>query len=287
VQAYNFRLCLTDDPDNRAAITEPQGYDPAYYELVARFVESRPHVRPGRHLFKLTPMPNRKTDSNNLMSFSTDFVNFSHDWPEATHAERDALWQKHKTYIQGFLYFLGHHERIPPEVREQVRRWGLAKDEFTETDHWPPQLYVREARRMVGAYVITQNHCEGRVAAQDVIGLASYPMDSHQVSRFADDQGRLRLEGAFWKKVKPYGVNYRALTPKAEQCINLLVPVGLSATHAAYGSLRMEPVFMILGQSAATAAALAIDQGVAVQQVNVPTLQQRLRDDGQVLEFHR
>lgn len=283
VQAYTFRLCLTDVPENRVPIAKPADYDATKYELVLRFVTKNPQAKPGTSLFKLTPLPNRKTDSNNLNSFSTDVVNFAHGWAEATHAERDVMWRQHKSFVQGFLYFLANDPRVPSEVRERVLPWGLAKDEFTDTENWPPQLYVREARRMVGQYVVTEQDCEGARRTDDAVGIASYPMDSHQVSRFADAAGKLRLEGAFFKKVPPYGVSYRALTPKAEECGNLLVPVCLSASHAAYGSIRMEPVFMILSQSAATAAAMAIDADADVQAIDVAKLRDRLARDGQIL----
>lgn len=282
-QAYTFRLCLTDVPENRVPIAKPEGYDPKLYELVARFLQSKPHVRPGTHLFKLTPMPNRKTDSNNQGPLSTDFVNFSHGWAEADHAERERLWQLHRSYVQGLLWFLANDERVPSPVREETGKWGLAKDEFVESGNWPPQLYVREARRMVGRHVITEHDCRAQTVADDPIGLAAYAMDSHQVTRFVDEQGRLRLEGAFWQGVKPYPIGYRSITPDAKECTNLLVPVCLSASHAAYGSIRMEPVFMILGQSAATAASLAVERDADVQAVDGAALRARLEQDGQVL----
>jgi hypothetical protein len=283
-QAYNFRVTLTDNPANRLPFTKPERYDPALYELLARRFAIQPKATVGPSLFKLTPMPNRKTDSNNQGGISTDWVGFSHDWAEASHAEREKIHRAHRDYVQGYFWFLANDPRVPAAVRAQVTQWGYPRDEFSADGHFPWQLYVREARRMIGAYVITEHDCTGARVSADSIGLASYPMDSHQVSRFVDEQGRLRFEGAFWKTVPPYPVSYRAITPKREQVANLLVPVALSATHAAYGSIRMEPVFMILGQSAATAAHFAIEQGVAVQDIPYDRLRARLLADGQVLE---
>lgn len=280
VQAYTFRLCLTDVPENRAPITRPANFDPLRYELLARHLEIHPRQTIGPQLFKLTPMPNRKTDSNNQGLLSTDFVGASYGWAEASYAERERLWREHRDYVQGLLWFLQNDERVPAGIREQARRWGPAKDEFVETENWPPQLYVREARRLRGDYVVTQHDCVGARAAEDPVALGAYALDSHQVSYFVDGEGRLRGEGAFWHEVPPYGISRRALQPREAECANLLVPVCLSATHVAYGSLRMEPVFMMLGQASALLASLALEGDVAVQCVPYEELRPLLEAAG-------
>lgn len=285
VQAYNFRVCLTDAPENRIPFAKPADYDPVLYELLARSLAAKPRQTIGSSLFKLTPMPNRKTDSNNQGNFSTDFVGFSYDWAGASYTGREAIFARHRSFVRGFFWFLANDPRVPAAIRRDVARWGWPKDEFTDSENFPWQLYVREARRMISDYVVTEQDCTGKREAGDTIGLASYPMDSHQVSRFIDDRGHLRLEGAFWKSIPPYAIAYRAITPRAAECTNLLVPVCLSASHAAYGSIRMEPVFMILGQSAATAAALALDSGRTVQAIDYNDLRGRLLAGGQVLSL--
>lgn len=284
IQAYNFRMCLTDDPDNRVAIAKPEGYDPLQYETVLRHLLANPKVKLGEILFTLVPMPNRKTDSNNKNLFSTDYPGGSHAWPEASYEEREKILKEHRTYQQGLFWFLANDPRVPESMRTEVARWGLAKDEFTDNENWPHQLYVREARRMTSDYVVTEADCMGQRRAEDSVGLASYGMDSHLVSLFVDDQHRLRLEGAFFRSVKPYPVSYRSIIPKKNECTNLLVPICLSASHVAYGSMRMEPVFMMLAQAAATAAALAIKDDVALQDVPYAQLRSQLEKDGMVLD---
>lgn len=285
VQTYNFRVCLTDVSENRVPIEKPASYNPAYYELTAREFQFRPDHFPGRTLFKLSPMPNRKTDSNNHSRFSTDFVGHNYAWPEAGYDQREEIWRAHRDYTLGFFWFLGHDERVPAKVRTEVLRWGLAKDEFRDGGHWPWQIYVREARRMLGEYVVTEHDCTGGTVAPDPVAMGSYHMDSHQTSRYVDRAGILHVEGGFFQSVAPFGVSYRALVPRAGECTNLLAPVCLSSSHVAYGSIRMEPVFMILGQSAATAAALAIDHEIPVQAVAYAELRERLLRDGQVLTY--
>lgn len=284
LQAYNFRMCLTDDPANRVAVTKPEGYDPLQYETALRHVLGNPKVKLGEILFTLVPMPNRKTDSNNKNLFSTDFPNANHSWPEASYEEREKILREHRTYQQGLLWFFANDPRVPQAMRDQVSQWGLAKDEFPDNENWPHQLYVREARRMTSDYVVTEADCMGQKRAEDSIGLASYGMDSHLVSLFIDEEGRFRLDGGFFRSVKPYPVSYRAIIPKKGECTNLLVPICLSASHVAYGSMRMEPVFMMLAQAAATAAALAIQDGTSVQDVPYDQLRARLIQDGMVLD---
>jgi len=276
VQAYTFRLCLTDAPENRVPVTKPDGYDPLVYEPHLRWVLVNPGAMPGKLFYKLTPMPNRKTDSNNHGMYSTDFVGKSAAWAEASYAEREKMWKEHEDYLRGFLWFMGNDERLPEAVRKETLRWGFPKDEFTATGHWPFQLYVREARRMKSAYIVTEHDCRRARVVEDGVVLASYGMDSHSTSRSVDAEGQVITEGGFLSRVSPYPVSYRAIVPKETECANLLVPVCLSATHAAYGSIRMEPVFMMLGQASAFAAAQAIDTGKAVQAVPVEKIRERV-----------
>ena len=280
IQAYNFRICLTDKPDNRVPFPAPPGYDPQKFELLLRYIKAGVWDVMGLH----KPMPNSKTDLNNFGAVSTDFIGMNHEWPEADYATRERLFQEHVHWNLGMLYFLANDERVPKEIRDEVSQWGLPADEFTSTANWPHYLYVREARRLVGEVVMNQNHCLLYKKEEDSIGLASYGMDSHNCRRLVID-GRVVNEGDVEIPVAgPYPISYRAIIPKGEQCTNLLVPVCLSASHIAYGSIRMEPVFMVLGQSAATAAALALQTGRAVQDVDYAELRERLLADGQVLE---
>lgn len=283
-QAYNFRLCLTDDEANRVPFAKPDGYDRMKYELLARHLTARPQEFLGKSIIKLTPMPNRKTDSNNHGNFSTDHVGFNTGYAEGSEAERRAIWDEHVTFSKGFLYFLANDPVVPEPIRKEMSRWGFAKDEFVENGGFPTQLYVREGRRMLGRYVMTELDAMAERTADDSIALATYPVDSHQVSRFVDENGLLRLEGAFWKKLaRPMPISYRAITPKKDECDNLLVPVCLSSSHVAYGTIRMEPVFMTVGQAAAMAASAAIKQDVAVQDVDYASLAARLKAAGVVV----
>ena len=288
VQAYNFRMCLTDVAENRLPFAKPEGYDPARYELLLRYILAREKAgRPWDDMQRQlrARMPNGKTDTNNNGAFSTDHIGANHDWPEADRAGRERIFRDHLAYQQGLMHFLTHDERVPERIRKEIGEWGSCKDEFVETGGWSHQLYVREARRMVSDYVMTQHDCEGRRAAEDPVGLGSYNMDSHNCRRVVRN-GRVENEGDFQVRgPEPYPISYRSIVPKESECANLFVPVCLAATHAAYGSIRMEPVFMVLGQSAATAAGLAIDEGVAVQKVHYAELRERLRKDGQILEW--
>ncbi len=282
VQAYNFRLCLTDAAENRIPIEKPADYDESRYELLFRNFEAGETRVP----WSLIRMPNRKTDINNNHGVSTDYIGMNYEWPTANDARRRELFQEHLSYVHGLLWTLAHHPRVPVQVRNEVGRWGLCKDEFVDTGGWPHQLYVREARRMVSDFVMTQHHCEGRALAEDSIGLAAYTMDSHNVQRYVDANGFVRNEGDVQVGgFPPYPISYRAIRPKADECRNLLVPVALSSSHIAYGSIRMEPVFMILGQSAGAAACLAIDQQCDVQAVAYPQLRKHLLARGQILEW--
>jgi hypothetical protein len=288
VQAYNFRLCYTQDPANRLPHRKPAKYDPAKYELLARYLEAlvaAGHQPQLKAFWDPIGMPNHKTDINNNGGFSTDFIGANYAYPEADYATRAQIWQAHEDYIRGFVYFLATSPRVPENLRAEMQTWGPARDEFMDTGHWPHQLYVREARRLVSDYVMTEHNCRGQQTAEDPVGLAAYTMDSHNCQRMvksghAENEGDVQVGG-----FPPYPISYRSIVPKAGECENLLVPVCLSATHIAYGSIRMEPVFMILGQSAATAAALALDGKSSVQKLPYATLRARLLDDRQILEW--
>ena len=286
LQAYNFRLCFTTNAANRKPVVRPKDYTPDDYELLARYLEAL--VASGKtpqlgEFWNPIWMPNHKTDINNNGGFSTDFIGMNWDYPEADAAGRARIRKAHEDYIRGFITFLATSPRVPDDIRAEMQQWGMAADEFPDTDGWPNQLYVREARRMVSDVVMTEKHCRGTEVIPDPVGLAAYNMDSHNCQRIVKN-GRAENEGDVQvPPMKPYPVSYRALVPKAAECANLLVPVCLSSSHIAYGSIRMEPVFMILGQSAATAAVMAIEDRVAVQQVDYARLRARLLADKQVL----
>lgn len=284
IQAYNFRICLTDDPANRLPFPQPPGYDPGDHALLARYLEAG--VWDALKLHKVMS-PTRKTDLNNFGAVSTDMIGANYDWAEGDSATRERIFQAHFTYNLGMLYFLANDERVPIAIRNEVGQWGLPADEYPETGHWTPQLYIREARRMISDVVMTEHHCRHYTAVEDSVGLAAYTMDSHNCRRLAIggrciNEGNVEVPAA-----APYPISYRSIVPKGEQCVNLLVPVCLSASHIAFGSIRMEPVFMILGQSAATAAALALEASCAVQDVDYGKLSERLLADGQVLRWSR
>jgi hypothetical protein len=277
-QAYNFRMCLTRAAD-RVPFPKPDGYDPADHELLWRYIERGNHGP----FFGPQPIGNGKSDVNNLGPFSTDHIGASHSYPTASYAARDAIVAEHRRYQQGLLWFLANDPRLPPAVHTAARAWGLAPDEFTATGGWPPQLYVREARRMVSSLVMTEHHALGRLRAAEPVGLASYAIDYHSCQRVVVGSW-VANEGHLWADLpEPFPIGYRAIIPA--DCVNLLVPVCLSASHAAHGSIRMEPVFMILAQSAATAAVLAGSRGVAVQDLRYAELAPRLLADGQVLDW--
>ncbi len=281
VQAYCFRMCLTDHPDNRIPFTQPEGYDELNYELLLRNYEAGFNAFPWIN----SDMPNRKTDTNNRTGFSTDFIGQNYDYPEASYEERAQIIERHRNYQQGLMWTLANHPRIPERIRQEISRWGTCRDEFAREDGWQAQIYVREARRLIGELVMTQQHCEGIEVVDDPIGLAAYGMDSHNVQRYVTGDGMVKNEGNVEAHVRgPYPISYRAITPKPSECSNLLVPVCVSASHIAFGSIRMEPVFMVLGQSAATAAVLAIDGNMAVQDVPYELLREQLVKDLQRLE---
>lgn len=278
VQAYNFRICLTNVPDNRIPVTMPEDYDSTRYELLLRFLA----VRPAKNLkgfLKMDIMPNRKTDINNMGPFSTDMIGMNYDYPEADYATRKKIITAHERYNKGLLYFIGHDSRMPEHLRKEMLQWGYPKDEYVKTGHWSPQMYVREARRMKGAYIMTEANCLQKEVVTDGVGMAAYSMDSHNAQRvvvngMVKNEGDVQIHG-----IHPYPVAYRSLIPKDNECTNLLVPVCLSASHIAYGSIRMEPVFMVLAQSSAVAASMAIDKKNSVQQVDVAALQKELQNN--------
>lgn len=280
VQAYCFRMCLTQHPENRVPFEKPEGYDPAQYALLARVFESG-----WREVFdKYDPIPNLKTDTNNHGPFSTDNIGMNYDYPEASYERRREIIREHETYQKGLMYFMANDPSVPEEVRSALASWGLARDEFTDNGHWPRQLYIREARRMVGAYVMTEHDTLGKREVPDPVGMGSYVLDSHNVQRYVKPDGFVQNEGDIGVKPPgPYRIAYGALVPRVEECENLLVPVCLSSSHIAFGSIRMEPVFMILGQSAATAAAMAIHLDCTVQEVPYQKLRERLVADDQRL----
>lgn len=281
VQAYNFRMCTTDDPDNRRAWEKPANYDERQFELALRNVEAGD----ARLAWAPSWMPNRKTDTNNNFAVSTDFIGMNWDYPEADYATRAKIWQAHEDWQKGLMWTYAHHPRVPEKIRAAFQKLGLAKDEFPDNGNWPRQLYIREARRMVADYVMSEKNCKRREIVEDSVGMGAYNMDSHHVQRYVTKEGFVRNEGDVQVGSRPYPISYRSIRPKAGECSNLLVPVCLSASHIAYGSIRMEPVFMVLGQSAATAAVHAIEQGVSVQDIRHDKLKARLLEDGQVLDF--
>jgi len=282
VQAYGFRMCLTKVPENRLPFAKPDDYDPRQYELLLRVLDTG-----WRETFrKFDPIPNAKVDANNHGPFSTDNIGMNYAYPEGSYEEREQIVREHASYQQGLLYFLANDPRVPGDVRHECAQWGLAGDEFTDNENWPHQIYVREARRLDGAFVMTEHECLAKREVPEPVGMGSYVMDSHNVQRYVTDMGFVQNEGDIGvKPLRPYGIAYGSLTPQREEVQNLLVPVCVSSSHIAYGSIRMEPVFMILGQTAATATAIAIQREIPVQDIDYTELRARLVQDGQILEF--
>lgn len=281
LQAYCFRLCMSNHPENRVAFPKPEGYDPGRYEILKRLFETG-----WRDVFsKFDPIPNRKTDTNNHGPFSSDYIGKNYEYPEASYDKRQEIIEDHKRYQQGLLYFLSNDPSVPGDIQAEMKTWGLAKDEFTDNNHWPHQLYVREARRMIGEFVMTEKDALGKTTIARPVGMGSYSLDSHNVQRYVTGDGYVQNEGDIGVKPdRPYAIDYGAILPKEKECQNLLVPVCVSSSHIAFGSIRMEPVFMILGQSAATAGVLAIQEGVSPQRLDYHKLRSVLESDGQVLE---
>lgn len=281
VQAYNFRMCTTDVPENRRDWEKPANYDERWFELALRNVEA------GDMRISWAPswMPNRKTDTNNNFAISTDFIGQNWDYPDADYETRAKIWKAHEDWQKGLMWTYAHHPRVPEKIRAAFQKLGLAKDEFLDNGNWPRQLYVREARRMVSDYVMTEKNCRRLEIVEDSVGMGAYNMDSHNIQRFVTKEGFVRNEGDVQIGSRPYPISYRSIRPKADECSNLLVPICLSASHISYGSIRMEPVFMVLGQSAATAAVHAIEQNTTVQGIAYAKLKERLIADKQMLDF--
>ncbi len=289
IQAYNFRICLTNDTKNKIDITKPNNYDPLKYELLIRLIEAQPNKNNIYGYFNWSTMPNKKTDINNHGGFSTDMIGANYNYPEASYKERALIFKDHKEYIIGLLYFLSHDNRVPAAIRSELIRWGYPKDEYIYSNYWSPQLYVREARRMVGSYVMTEANCLSKIVVEDGIISAGYTIDSHNCQRvvvFKNGVAMVKNEGDVQYPIpKPYPISYRAILPKEKECNNLIVPVCLSASHVAYGSIRMEPVFMQLGQVAAMAAVFAIDKGLALKDVSAEEISTMLNKNP-LLQFN-
>ena len=281
LQAYNYRMCTTDIPANRVPWPKPQRYNELDYELLLRNFEAADMRLPWAPIW----MPNRKTDVNNNFAFSTDYIGRNYDYPDADYARREEILKDHESYQQGLMWTLANHPRVPESIRQVFQNNGLAKDEFLDNGNWPRQLYVREARRLVSDYVMTEKNCKRIEVVNDSVGMGAYNMDSHNTQRYVTSEGLARNEGDVQIPTKPYPISARSIFPKKSECSNLLVPVCMSASHIAYGSIRMEPVFMVLGQSASELACLAIDHRQSVQDVPYADLQKRLLDVGQVLDF--
>ena len=282
IQAYCFRVCMTDNDKNRIPFPKPKNYDPSQYELLLRSLQT------GRKDFfeKFDPLPNFKTDTNNHGPFSSDNIGMNYDYPEATYERRKAIIEEHKDYQMGLLWFVANDPRVPAEIREKLSQWGLAQDEFLDNGNWPHQIYVREARRMIGKYVTSEHDVLLKREVPEPIGMGSYAMDSHNVQRYITPEGFVQNEGDIGvKPPEPYAISYGSIVPKKKECTNLMVPVCVSSSHIAFGSIRMEPVFMILGQSAAVAACLAIDKNKAVQDLNYTDIETILVKKGQVLSL--
>ncbi len=281
VQAYNFRVCMTNVEENRIPFPKPPGYDEKRYELLGRVYDAGWDDPFG----KFDPIPNHKTDTNNHGPVSTDYIGGNYDYPEGSYERRREIMEEHKNYILGWLYYNMTSERVPEKIRKEMNTWGLARDEYEDNGNWSPQMYIREARRMIGAYVMTENELLKRKPTPNSVGMGSYTIDSHNTQRYISEDGRVHNEGDIGVNVEPYEIAYGSLVPKKEQCTNLLVPCAVSASHVAYGSIRMEPVFMILGQSAATAGVLAIEKGIAVQDLKYEDLKAKLIENKQILNF--
>ncbi|WP_057939090.1 FAD-dependent oxidoreductase [Algoriphagus resistens] len=280
IQAYCFRTCMSNHPDNRVPFPKPDNYDSTQYELLVRIFDAG-----WREWFdKFDMIPNRKTDTNNHGPFSSDNIGMNYEYPEASYERRKEIIKEHENYQKGLLYFVANDPRVPKETQEEFQKWGLAKDEFIDNGNWPHQIYVREARRMIGKYVMTENELLQKKPTPESVGMGSYTIDSHNIQRFIDENGHVQNEGDIGVGLPgPYEIAYGSIVPKKEEITNLVVPVAVSASHNAFGSIRMEPVFMILGQSGATAAVMALENGTSVQDLPYENLKTQLLKDGQVL----
>lgn len=281
IQAYNFRLCLTKVKENQLPLYAPDDYDPSRYELLARYFQCG-----WTEAFdKFDPIPNAKTDVNNHGAFNSDMIGASYDYPEASYERREEIIAMHRSYQAGLYYFISTDPRVPEDIRTEMAQWGYAKDEFEDNGYWPYNIYVREARRMIGQKVMTENEVLGLKEVEESVGMGSYTLDSHNVQRYVTEEGYVQNEGDVGIHVSPYRIEMKSLLPKAEQCTNLVVPTAVSCSHLAFGSIRMEPVFMILGQSAAIMAVKAIEQKENVADIKYSDVKPVLLEYGQVLEF--
>jgi len=282
VQAYCFRLCLTQLPENKVPISRPEGYDSTQYELLARVSATRWNEFFGKY----DPVPNFKTDVNNHGPFSFDNIGMNWDYPDASYERRREIIKEHTLYQKGILYFMATDKRLPESVRITMNKWGFARDEFADNGNWPYNIYVREARRMIGEYVMTENDVLNKKAVPKPIGMGSYTMDSHNVQRYVTPEGFVQNEGDFGVPAdRPYQIDLGSILPKKEECLNLIVPVCVSSTHIAFGSIRMEPVFMILGQSAGTIASMAIDKKKKIHDLTYEEIKAKLETDKQILKY--
>ena len=282
LQAYCFRTCLTKNDANKVPFPKPEDYDANEYELLIRIFDSGWRET----FYKFDAIPNLKTDVNNHGPFSFDNIGMNYDYPEASYKRRKEIIKEHERYQKGLLYFIANDPRVPEDVQEEMNLWGLAKDEFEDNGNWPHQIYVREARRMIGTFVMTENEILGRNPIYNSIGMGSYTMDSHNVQRYITPEGFVQNEGDIAAHPKdPYKIDLGSILPKKEECSNLVVPVAVSSSHIAFGSIRMEPVFMLLGQSAGTVASMAIDSNSDVQDLPYSKIREQLLKDGQILEM--
>lgn len=295
VQAYCFRLIMTNNPTNRIAITRPADYDSARYELLRRYLKIRmpKTLRETGVIGPRINLPNQKAEINSLGPISTNLYDGSNwAYPDADYPLRDAIWNDHLSYTKGLLYFIAYDSSVPENIRNEAKQWGLAKDEFKDTEHFPHQLYIRVARRMIGEYVLTQNDLMKDVIKYDAIGMGSYNMDVRHVqrgydmvSRFPELVAETYNEGYLSIPVLPYQIPYRSIVPKFEDCSNLIVPVCISSSNLAYASFRMEPQYMIAGHAAGVAAAMAVKNKTPVQRVDISALQTKLLQQGQILSL--
>ena len=282
IQAYCYRLCLTKNKENSVPITRPVGYDSTRYELLARLSATRWN----EFFAKYDPVPNLKTDVNNHGPVSYDNIGMNWDYPDASYERRKEIIKDHKLYQKGILYFMATDRRLPDSVRKTMNEWGYSADEFKDNENWPYNIYVREARRMKGEYIVTENDIMGLRVVPRPVAMGSYTMDSHNVQRYVTDDGYVQNEGDLGvEPPKPYQIDLGAIVPKKEECKNLIVPVCVSATHIAFGSIRMEPVFMELGQVAGTLASIAVRKNISISEVDYDELRQKLESDGQVISL--